>query len=217
MGGVIVPIHIQRPNNIDPRGVHRHQYHALLLVGGGFRVGLAHEDGNLAARVRRSACPPLVSTNNVAVSFPDKSARHDYNVHCWCLLSGWMVREGIRTVIAALLKTVCLGSAGGCRKKFVKDQLEVTENSLFKISWRPQQNKTCTALQRYCTDLQIDCVNVDGSKVCCTALKQQSGADMNDNKIKGLEQPSRELCCRACSKHLKLKEMSHERSCRLAG
>ena len=73
VGGIIVPIHIQGADDIDPGGIHGHQDHALLLVGGGRGVSLTHEDGNLAAWVWRPTRPPLLSTHYVAVAVPARS------------------------------------------------------------------------------------------------------------------------------------------------
>lgn len=151
MGGIIVAIHIQGPKNIHPRGVHGHQDHALLLVGGRARISLAHEDGNLAARIGRSTCPPLVSTHNVAVSFPTKSTSHGYIVCCWCLLLDAWTRHlyggysSVHTMTTALfirwvqlfIRWLQLCSYGGYS----------LENSSFKVSWRP-----CMACDGACVE-----------------------------------------------------------------
>lgn len=79
VGGIIVAVHIEGPQNLDPRGVHGHQNHALLLVGGCRGVCLAHEDGDLAAWVRRPTGPPLVAIHNVLVALP---AARAYNQLC---------------------------------------------------------------------------------------------------------------------------------------
>lgn len=114
MGGIIIPIHIQGPNNLHPGGIHGHQSHALLLVGGCPRVSLAHEDGNLAARVRRATCPPLVSTHNVAVSIPTRSSSCGGPlVLLDAFYSGWMLEQGIHTMVTALLVQNRAVSAGG--------------------------------------------------------------------------------------------------------
>src|SRR5438105_2331455 len=50
----------------DPRRVARHQDHRLLLVARRVRVGLAHQDENLAARVHRARGPPFARVDDVA-------------------------------------------------------------------------------------------------------------------------------------------------------
>ena len=67
---VIVAKHSQRPQDGDTWRVHGHQDHGLLLVGGRARVGLAHEDADLAAGVHRTARPPLEACQHIAVSVP---------------------------------------------------------------------------------------------------------------------------------------------------
>ena len=115
MRGIIIPIHIQGPDDSHPRGIHGHQDHALLLVGGCPRVSFAHEDGNLAVWVWRSTCPPLASINKVAVSLPSMFTSQVYVVCCWCplqCLDAW-TRHSYMMAIAPL-------------SQFVQDQLEAT-------------------------------------------------------------------------------------------
>ena len=78
--GIVIAIHAQGPHHIHPRGVHGDQDHALLLVGSSGGVRLAHEDSNLAAGVRGSARPPLVSTHYIAVAIPVHRIPESLNV-----------------------------------------------------------------------------------------------------------------------------------------
>jgi hypothetical protein len=48
--------------------IHRYEYHGLLFVNRRRRVGLSHEDGNLASRIARTGRPPFQSVDYVAVS-----------------------------------------------------------------------------------------------------------------------------------------------------
>ncbi|ACG79582.1 regulatory protein, TetR [Phenylobacterium zucineum HLK1] len=66
--GVVVAEHRQHPDHLDAGRVHRDQHLALLLVQGGVRVGLAHDDGHLAARVAHAARPPLAAVDDVVVA-----------------------------------------------------------------------------------------------------------------------------------------------------
>lgn len=92
--GIIIAIHPQGAHNLHPRGVHGDQDHALLLVGGSGGVSLAHENSNLAAGIWGSACPPLVSTHNVAVTVPvhhnpfESQGKQDIAFLCKMLFSG---------------------------------------------------------------------------------------------------------------------------------
>ena len=55
----------------DARRVHRHQDHRLLLVAGRGRIGLAHEDQDLAARIAGAGDPPLAAVDDVVVAVAD--------------------------------------------------------------------------------------------------------------------------------------------------
>ena len=52
------------------RRVHRDEDHRLLAVGRLVRVGLAHDDEDLAARVRRPGDPPLAAVDDVVSPLP---------------------------------------------------------------------------------------------------------------------------------------------------
>src|SRR3546814_590654 len=52
----------------DPRCVHRHREHRLLLVALGAEVGLAHHDRDLAARVADSRRPPFAAVDDIIVA-----------------------------------------------------------------------------------------------------------------------------------------------------
>ena len=68
VGGVIVAEDVQGALDRHPRGVARHQNHRLLLMTLGGHVGLAHENENLAARVRRAGGPPFAAIDDVFVT-----------------------------------------------------------------------------------------------------------------------------------------------------
>src|SRR5207248_2781564 len=62
---VVVAEHRKRTNDGDPRGVARYQDHRLLLVAGCVRVGLAHQNEYLAARIHRPRGPPFPRVDNI--------------------------------------------------------------------------------------------------------------------------------------------------------
>src|SRR3546814_10465188 len=55
-------------SDLDPRRVHRHREHRLLLVALGAEVGLAHHDRDLAARVADSRRPPFAAVDDIIVA-----------------------------------------------------------------------------------------------------------------------------------------------------
>ena len=63
---VVIAEHGQRPQHRDTRRVARHQDHRLLLMPRRVRVGLAHHDKNLAARVHRARGPPFAGVDDIA-------------------------------------------------------------------------------------------------------------------------------------------------------
>ena len=65
---VVVAEHAERAQDLDARRVDRHQDHRLLRVARRLRVGLAHEDHDLAARVAGARGPPLASVDDVVVA-----------------------------------------------------------------------------------------------------------------------------------------------------
>ena len=68
----------QVADDLDARGVHRHEDHRLLAVRSARRVGLAHHDEDLAARVGGAARPPLAAVDDVVVAVAgDRASR------CW--------------------------------------------------------------------------------------------------------------------------------------
>ncbi|CAI8360145.1 MAG: Uncharacterised protein [Rhodospirillaceae bacterium] len=68
VGGIVVAEDVQGALDRHPRGVARHQNHRLLLMTLGGDVGLAHENENLAAWVRRAGGPPLAAVDDVFVT-----------------------------------------------------------------------------------------------------------------------------------------------------
>ncbi len=65
----VVTEHGQRTLHIDSRRIARHQNHRLLLVPVRIvRIGLAHEDENLAARIDRAGGIPLAPVDHIVVA-----------------------------------------------------------------------------------------------------------------------------------------------------
>src|SRR5262245_39282622 len=72
VGRVVVAEYRQHAEHLDARRVARHQDHRLLLVAVGvLRVGLTHEDEDLATRVADARAPPLVAVDHVGVALAD--------------------------------------------------------------------------------------------------------------------------------------------------
>lgn len=67
---IVVAKDIQRPQYADAWGIHGHQDHALLAVGLGLWIRLAHENGDGAPGIHGPACPPLVAAHSVASTIP---------------------------------------------------------------------------------------------------------------------------------------------------
>ena len=77
-GAVVVAEHAHAALDVHAGGVPGHQDHRLLPVPLGVRVGLAHHDEDLAARVHRPGRPPLAAVDHVLVAVAlDPGAR------CW--------------------------------------------------------------------------------------------------------------------------------------
>ena len=51
-----------------PRRIHRHQYHALLMIGAGIGIGFSHQDQQLAVGVCGISDPPLSAVNYIMVA-----------------------------------------------------------------------------------------------------------------------------------------------------
>ena len=65
---VVIAVDGQAPLDGDARRVHRHQDHRLLAVLGVARVGLAHQDRDLAARIARARRPPFAAVDDIIVA-----------------------------------------------------------------------------------------------------------------------------------------------------
>ena len=65
---MVIAEHRQMPHDRDARSVARHQDHRLLLMLGRVRIGLAHEDHDLAARVAGAGSPPFTAVDDVFVA-----------------------------------------------------------------------------------------------------------------------------------------------------
>src|SRR5690606_1489734 len=66
----------QVAQNLHAGGVHRHQNHRVLGVARGVRVGQAHEDHDLAARVVGAGGPPLAAVDDPLVAFTHGTGLH---------------------------------------------------------------------------------------------------------------------------------------------
>ena len=74
VGRVVIAEHRQHPHHLDARRIQRHQDLRLLLVARRVWVALAHDDGDLAARVAHARRPPLAPVDDVLVALaPDGS------------------------------------------------------------------------------------------------------------------------------------------------
>jgi hypothetical protein len=65
---VVITEHAEHAHDVDARRLARHEDHRLLQVARRLRVGLAHEDEDLAARVARTGRPPLAPVDDVVVA-----------------------------------------------------------------------------------------------------------------------------------------------------
>src|SRR5258708_39123887 len=75
VGSIVIAENTQCTNDLDPRRVHGDQDHGLLLVPIQVRrVGLSHEDDDLAAAVHGPGGPPLSTINDIFVTLPLDSA-----------------------------------------------------------------------------------------------------------------------------------------------
>lgn len=68
MRRVVVAEHRQRTEDLHPGGVDRYQDHRVLLVARRVRVGQAHEDQDLAARIAGAGSPPLAPVDHPVVA-----------------------------------------------------------------------------------------------------------------------------------------------------
>ena len=68
MRGIIVAKYRQWPHDGHAGGIDRHQNHRLLRMARCFRIGLAHQDEDLAAWIAGAGDPPLVAVDEVVVA-----------------------------------------------------------------------------------------------------------------------------------------------------
>ena len=68
---VVITEHRQHPLHHNPLGVEGHEDLALLGVGLGGRVGLAHHDGDLAAGIAKTRRPPLATVDDILIAVTD--------------------------------------------------------------------------------------------------------------------------------------------------
>ncbi|MNQ79447.1 hypothetical protein D3C85_943930 [compost metagenome] len=76
VGRVVVAEHRQRTHDLHAGGVGRHQDHRVLLVARRVRVGQAHEDEDLAARVAGAGGPPLAAVDHPLVTLAHGAGFH---------------------------------------------------------------------------------------------------------------------------------------------
>ena len=68
MRRIVITEHWQMSQDVHARRVEFHQHHRLLRMALGFEVGLAHDDGDLAARVARARRPPFDAVQYIFVA-----------------------------------------------------------------------------------------------------------------------------------------------------
>ena len=61
----------QHADDLHAGRIHRDDYHGLLLVAGRGGVGLAHENGDFAARIARAGGPPFAAVQDIIVAIAD--------------------------------------------------------------------------------------------------------------------------------------------------
>ncbi|MNP18269.1 hypothetical protein D3C76_1107440 [compost metagenome] len=76
MRRIVITKHRQRANDFHPRRIGGHQHHRMLLVAWPFRVGQAHEDHHLAARVAGAGGPPLAAIDHPLVTVTHSGGGH---------------------------------------------------------------------------------------------------------------------------------------------
>ncbi len=74
--GVVVAEHRQRAQHLHAGSIHRHQNHRVLGVARCIRVGQAHEDHDLAARVAGAGGPPLATVDDPLVTLTHRAGLH---------------------------------------------------------------------------------------------------------------------------------------------
>ena len=70
MRRIVIAEHGQVAQYGDALGIGRHQQHRLRGMAAGREIGLAHYDGDLAARIAQARRPPLAAVDNVFVAVP---------------------------------------------------------------------------------------------------------------------------------------------------
>ncbi len=65
---IVIAEHRQLLFDLDALGVERHQNLRLLLMARGFRIGLAHQDSDLAAGIADARRPPFTAVDDVVVA-----------------------------------------------------------------------------------------------------------------------------------------------------
>ena len=72
---IVIPEYRQVTDDLHPVGVERHENHRLLLVLFRSRIGLAHDDGDRAARIAGSARPPFAAVDDIAIALGRDAAQ----------------------------------------------------------------------------------------------------------------------------------------------
>ena len=68
MWRIVIAKHVQRTNQGHAFCIQRHQDLALLGIGFGARIGLAHHDGDFAAWVAYARAPPLGAIDDIFIA-----------------------------------------------------------------------------------------------------------------------------------------------------
>src|SRR5690606_37481440 len=71
---IVVAEHGERADNLDAWRIEWHEYHRLLLVLFGIRVGFPHDDRDAAARVHGACRPPFLGIDDVFIAIADDAA-----------------------------------------------------------------------------------------------------------------------------------------------
>src|SRR5271163_2922342 len=68
MRRVVVAEHRQHAQHLDAGRIERNEDLRLLLVASAARIGLSHDDGDLAARIADARRPPLAAVDDIIVA-----------------------------------------------------------------------------------------------------------------------------------------------------
>jgi hypothetical protein len=74
MRRIVVSEHRQIAHHLHALRIGGHQHHGLLLMTAVFRIGLAHDDEQFAARIVGAAGPPFAAIDHVLIAFTADAA-----------------------------------------------------------------------------------------------------------------------------------------------